>query len=225
MRFSSPGALEKQRTKLQALAGKVKREILICAGTGCLAGGSAEVAEAFRTETKAAGLKVGVRMVIKETGCHGFCEQGPLVILMPEKIFYQKVKPSHVKKIVESTLQKGEVIEKLLYKSPDTGERIKTYDLIDFYAKQHRLVLRNIGRIDPEQLDDYLVVGGYQALPRALASIVRTINGARPVCNTFFMLKLLFRVISRPSSTSPPTSSPSMSRWTPPWPSATASAS
>jgi NADH-quinone oxidoreductase subunit F len=169
MRFSSPGALEKQRTKLQTRAGKVEREILICAGTGCLAGGSAEVAEAFRSETKAAGLKVGVRMVIKETGCHGFCEQGPLVILMPEKIFYQQVKPGHVKKIVESTLKNGEVLEKLLYQSPETGERVRTFDLIDFYARQHRLVLRNIGRIDPEQLDDYLVVGGYRALPKALA--------------------------------------------------------
>jgi NADH:ubiquinone oxidoreductase subunit F (NADH-binding)/(2Fe-2S) ferredoxin/Pyruvate/2-oxoacid:ferredoxin oxidoreductase delta subunit len=169
MRFSSPGALEKQRKKLQAQAGKVKREILICAGTGCLAGGSADVAEAFRVETKAAGLKVGVRMVIKETGCHGFCEQGPLVILMPEKIFYQKVKPSHVKKIVQSTLIDGELVERLLYKNLETGERVKTWDLIDFYAKQHRLVLRNIGRIDPEQLDDYLAVGGYQGLPKALA--------------------------------------------------------
>jgi NADH:ubiquinone oxidoreductase subunit F (NADH-binding)/(2Fe-2S) ferredoxin/Pyruvate/2-oxoacid:ferredoxin oxidoreductase delta subunit len=169
MRFSSPGALEKQRKKLQAQAGKVKREILICAGTGCLAGGSADVAEAFRVETKAAGLKVGVRMVIKETGCHGFCEQGPLVILMPEKIFYQKVKPSHVKKIVQSTLIDGELVERLLYKNLDTGERVKTWDLIDFYAKQHRLVLRNIGRIDPEQLDDYLAVGGYQGLLKALA--------------------------------------------------------
>ncbi len=169
MRFSSPLALEKQRKKLQVQAGKVKREILICAGTGCLAGGSADVAEAFRVETKAAGLKVGVRMVIKETGCHGFCEQGPLVILMPEKIFYQKVKPSHVKKIVQSTLIDGELVERLLYKNLDTGERVKTWDLIDFYAKQHRLVLRNIGRIDPEQLDDYLAVGGYQGLPKALA--------------------------------------------------------
>ncbi len=169
MRFSSPLALEKQRKKLQVQAGKVKREILICAGTGCLAGGSADVAEAFRVETKAAGLKVGVRMVIKETGCHGFCEQGPLVILMPEKIFYQKVKPSHVKKIVQSTLIDGELVERLLYKNLDTGERVKTWDLIDFYAKQHRLVLRNIGRIDPEQLDDCLAVGGYQGLPKALA--------------------------------------------------------
>ncbi len=169
MRFSSPGVLETQRTKLQDRAGKVKREILICAGTGCLAGGSADVAQAFRTETRAAGMKVGVRMVIKETGCHGFCEQGPLVILMPEKIFYQQVKPSHVKKIVESTLKNGEVLQKLLYKNPVTGERVETYDLIDFYAKQHRLVLRNIGRIDPEQLDDYLAVGGYRALPKALA--------------------------------------------------------
>jgi len=169
MRFSSPGSLEQQRNKLQARAGKVKREILICAGTGCLAGGSAKVAETFRIETKAAGLKVGVRMVIKETGCHGFCEQGPLVILMPEKIFYQKVKPSHVKKIVQTTLKDGELIERLLHRNAETGERVETYDRIDFYAKQHRLVLRNIGRIDPEQLDDYLVGGGYRGLAKALA--------------------------------------------------------
>jgi len=168
MRFSSPGALEEQRTKLQSRAGKVKREVLICAGTGCLAGGSAEVAEAFRTETAAAGLKVGVRMVIKKTGCHGYCEQGPLVIIEPEKIFYQKVKPSHVKKIVAETLQKGEVIERLLHKDHHTGERVETYDRIDFYAKQHRLVLRNIGRIDPEQIDDSLAVGGYAGLAKAL---------------------------------------------------------
>jgi len=168
MRFASPSALKAQRTKLETRAAKVKREILICAGTGCLAGGSADVAEVFRTELKAAGMKIGVRMVIKETGCHGFCEQGPLVILMPEKIFYQKVKPSHVKKIVESTLKNGEVIERLLYKNPDTGERVETYDRIDFYAKQHRLVLRNIGRIDPQSIDDYIAAGGYAALPRAL---------------------------------------------------------
>ena len=168
MRFSTPSTLEEQQTKLAARAGRVKREILICAGTACLAGGSAAVAEAFRRETKAAGLKVGVRMVIKKTGCHGFCEQGPLVILEPEKIFYQKVKPSHVKKIVEETLQNGRLVERLLYRDPRTKERVQTYDKIDFYAKQHRLVLRNIGRIDPEQIDDYLAAGGYRGLPLAL---------------------------------------------------------
>jgi NADH-quinone oxidoreductase subunit F len=114
---------------------------------------------------------VELSLGLKTTGCHGFCEQGPLVVIQPKGIFYKGVKPKDVKDIVEKTLVGGEIIKRLLYRDPNTKERIEQYTAIPFYSKQVRIALRNIGRIDPGDIDDYLAVGGYAGLAKALTEM------------------------------------------------------
>ena len=108
---------------------------------------------------------------IKRTGCHGFCQRGPLVIIEPEGILYSKVEPSDVPEIVQSLLPQGKPVERLLYRDPVTDKPIPYYRDIPFYNKQERIVLRNCGNIDPEDIDDYLAAGGYQALHQALSKM------------------------------------------------------
>ncbi|MBU1937790.1 SLBB domain-containing protein, partial [bacterium] len=105
---------------------------------------------------------------IRTTGCHGFCERGPLVVLQPEGIFYQQVKPADAKPIIEQTIQKGEVIEKLLYRDPQTKEVLTHEKDIPFYSKQMRLIFGMNGHMDPTSIHDYIALGGYAALARAL---------------------------------------------------------
>jgi NADH-quinone oxidoreductase subunit F len=145
-----------------------KVEVLVCAGTGCLASGSLEVMEALEEEIKKRRLAAKLKLHIKGTGCHGFCEKGPLVVIQPQGIFYQRVKPRDAADIAAKTLAKGEIINKLLYKDPTTKERVEKYKDIPFYAKQHRIALRNIGKIDPFNIEEYLAQGGYKAMAKAL---------------------------------------------------------
>jgi NADH-quinone oxidoreductase subunit F len=137
-----------------------RRRVLVCCGTGCMAGGAAQVAEAFAAE-----------LVVKRTGCHGFCEKGPLVVLMPQGIFYKSVKPKQVPEIVERSVVGDEILEDLLYVEPRTGERVSHYGEIEFYAKQTRVAMRNIGHIDPADIDDYLLRDGYAAAAKALTTM------------------------------------------------------
>ncbi|MCG0277124.1 MAG: NADH-quinone oxidoreductase subunit NuoF [Thermanaeromonas sp.] len=143
-----------------------KKQILICAGTGCTSSGSQKLVEAFTKELTKYSLQE--RVSVKITGCHGFCEQGPLVIVEPQKIFYTRVQPEDVPEIVEGHLVNGRVVERLLYVDPITGERALTYETVPFYAKQKRLVLHNCGHINPEDVADYVASGGYEALTKAL---------------------------------------------------------
>ncbi len=150
-----------------------ERAVLICCGTGCMAGGAAQVAEAF-----AAGLaelpeseRRSMRLVAKRTGCHGFCEKGPLVVLMPEGIFYKGVKPIDVGLIIKKTILGGEILERLLYRDPHTGQPVPRYGEVDFYAQQKRVAMRNIGFVDPKEIDDYIRRGGYRTLAKALAEL------------------------------------------------------
>jgi NADP-reducing hydrogenase subunit HndC len=145
--------------------------IIVCHGTGCLANGSPKVAEALRTAIAKAGLDAQVIPDIKITGCHGFCSRGPLVIFQPSGLFYQLVKPADAEEIVQTTLIEDKPVDRLLYVEPRTGEHIVHDHEIPFYKHQQRIVLKNIGKIDPTDIRDTIVVGGYEALGKALTTM------------------------------------------------------
>jgi len=129
------------------------------------------VADALRRAIKEKNLEARVVPKIKTTGCHGFCSRGPLVVIKPAGIFYQKVKPEDCLAIVQTTLIEGKPLEHLLYEDPQTGNRIIHEQEIPFYKNQQRIVLRNIGRIDPTDILDAIAAGGYRALAKALSTL------------------------------------------------------
>ncbi|MFO7951793.1 MAG: NADH-quinone oxidoreductase subunit NuoF [Bacillota bacterium] len=143
-----------------------ERHILICAGTGCISSGAVEVKDALTSELKKHNLDDKVRIIM--SGCHGFCEKGPIFIVYPEDIFYCGVQAEDVPEIVEEYLIKGNMVERLLYKDPVSEETVTSHDQIMFYKKQKRLALRNCGVIDPENIDEYIIRGGYRGLRKAL---------------------------------------------------------
>ncbi|MBN1847689.1 MAG: NADH-quinone oxidoreductase subunit NuoF [Deltaproteobacteria bacterium] len=145
--------------------------IIVCHGTGCRANGSVEVAEALKKALSVSGLDVKVIPEIKPTGCHGFCSRGPLVIIQPEGIFYQHVTPADCEEIVKSSLIEGKPVEHLLYEDPKTGERISHHQEIPFYRNQQRVVMHNIGHINPTDIRDTIAAGGYQSLAKVLFSM------------------------------------------------------
>ena len=147
----------------------VRAHVLVCAGTGCTSGGSLKVIAKFKDEVKAAGLEKEVAVV--ETGCQGFCEHGPLVIIYPEGTFYTHVTPEDVPEIVSEHLLKGRIVGRLLYKEPITEESVPDYAQIDFYKKQHRQVLKNCGRINPDSLEEYIGADGYEGLAKVLLTM------------------------------------------------------
>jgi NADH-quinone oxidoreductase subunit F len=142
-----------------------QRTIFVCQGTGCVSGKSIEITEALKKAVVEMGLE-GVN--IEFTGCHGFCEQGPVAFVEPEDIFYTHVSVADVPEIAESHLRDGNPVERLFYKDPVTGEAVPHFKDIKFYSKQQRIILRNCGRINPERIEDYIATGGYQALPKVL---------------------------------------------------------
>lgn len=144
----------------------VRAHVLICTGTGCTASGAKNVLAKFEEELKAKKLDQEIRLV--ETGCHGFCEGGPLVIIYPEGTFYTRVQPEDVSEIVEVHLLKGRIVERLLYKTPTTAEQVPTYSEIPFYSKQHRIALKNCGHINPDSLEEYIGADGYEGLAKVL---------------------------------------------------------
>ncbi len=160
--------LEKTREKLRASVKKDLPSVLICFGTGCQANGARDVAKAFGEEIEKQGLSVNVNIGLKTTGCHGYCENGPLVVLRPQDILYLRVKPKDVAEIVEKTIKGGAVIDRLIYKDVNTKETIAQYHSIPFYSYQKRIALRNIGTIDPTSIDDYIIQDGYKGLAKAL---------------------------------------------------------
>ena len=141
------------------------RKILVCQGTGCTSSRSEDVRAALEREAIKAGLD---NVEVDFTGCHGFCQQGPIVVVEPEGTFYAHVKPEDAAEIVYSHLKEGKWVERLFFRDPVTNESIPTYQEIKFYKKQTRLILRNCGRINPERIEDYIAVGGYEALKKAL---------------------------------------------------------
>ncbi len=140
--------------------------ISVCGGTGCHAYNCEKVSEAFVTEIKR--KKAESKIENKTTGCHGFCERGTIVVIYPERIFYQRVKPSDAAEIVDGLLNGREIIDRLLYVDPETNQKIVHVGDIPFYKKQHRLILGNNGRIDPTEIEDYVALDGYKALKTVL---------------------------------------------------------
>jgi NADH-quinone oxidoreductase subunit F len=142
--------------------------VSVCQGTGCVSGKSIEITNALEKAVKEAGLS-GVK--IDFTGCHGFCEQGPVAIVNPEGVFYTHVTIDDATEIVESHLRDGKPVERLFYKDPVTGEAIPLYKDIKFYSKQQRIILRNCGRLNPERIEDYIATGGYESLKKVLTDM------------------------------------------------------
>lgn len=152
--------------------GKIEeRHILICGGPGCKASNSDKIQERFREEIERLGLQEKIKIIM--TGCFGFCAKGPVIEIMPDKVFYIEVKEDDVKEIIESYILNGEVVERLLYEDKDTKERIKVKEEIPFYKKQVKIALKNCGVIDPENIEDALAVGAYTALGKAITSMTK----------------------------------------------------
>ena len=195
MRLNNREDLIRARREAKAAMEQEKFRILICAGTGCLAGGSAKIYEKLKAlvdgnpnveiefgagvahgpngECPSAQVASSVASDVKnaaggvkKSGCHGFCEMGPLVRIEPYNFLYTKVKEEDCEEIYEKTILHGEPVERLLYEMD--GVKYKTQEEIPFYAKQTRLVLKNCGHIDAEHINEYLAVGGYEALEKAL---------------------------------------------------------
>ncbi len=169
-KIGSPLELEKLTKSIQGKKKKEKAFISICAGTGCRASGSESVIDAFKEEIKFLGLQSKVR--VKVTGCHGFCEKGPIVVIHPGAIFYQNVEKEDVLEIVSETIIGGKIIDRLLYVDPTTGKKITKESDIPFYNKQRRIILGNNGKIDPTNIEDYIAIGGYSALSKALFRMI-----------------------------------------------------
>jgi NADP-reducing hydrogenase subunit HndC len=144
-----------------------RSHVLVCGGTGCTSSGSAKIIESLQAEIKKNGLNTEVAVV--QTGCHGLCALGPIVIIYPEATFYAMVKEEDVPEIVSEHLLKGRIVTRLLYKEMVTEDGgIKSLNDTDFYKKQHRIALRNCGVINPENIDEYIGTGGYEALGKVL---------------------------------------------------------
>jgi NADH-quinone oxidoreductase subunit F len=165
-RIGSGGELKELQGELAAKRPEGRRAIAVCAGTGCKAFGSFKLLPVFAAELKKRKLEKEVEL--RPTGCHGFCERGPLVLMFPQGVLYTRVKAEDVPEIVEKTVVGGGVVERLLYQDPVTGKRYQKEHEIPFYAQQHRLVLKNNGLLDPTSIEDYLGLGGYGALAKAL---------------------------------------------------------
>ncbi len=148
---------------------RTRAQILVCAGGACISSGCESVKSSFEKQLAAHGLAEEIEVVA--TGCVGMCEVGPIAIVYPEGVFYQKVKPDDAKEIIEEHLLKGRVVQRLFYKKPSTQELIQTISDIDFFKLQQKIALRNCGIIDPESLNEYIAVGGYEALGKALTTM------------------------------------------------------
>jgi NADH-quinone oxidoreductase subunit F len=165
-RLKSLADLEELRKAIIKERDPNKPCVAICAGTGCLALGADKVIAAFREEIKKQGLDIKVD--IRETGCPGFCEKGPVVVIYPQEICYLQVKLGDVAEIVSQTLMEGKVIDRLLYTDPTTGEKAIHEADIPFYKNQTRLLIGNNIKINSKKIDDYIALGGYSALAKAL---------------------------------------------------------
>ncbi|MBR3087030.1 MAG: NADH-quinone oxidoreductase subunit NuoF [Kiritimatiellae bacterium] len=147
----------------------VKKDIVCCGGTGCHASNSQDLMANLRSEIKAAGLENDVHVI--QSGCFGFCAQGPIVKVMPDNVFYVQVTPEDAKEIVEKHIVGHQIVERLLYVEPTLKEKIHDYAKMPFYAKQQRISLRNCGLIEAENLEEYIANEGYQGLAKALTEM------------------------------------------------------
>lgn len=172
--------LDRMRDEWRELYKKEKARILVCAGTGCVAGGSLQVFEALRDEVEKHGALITLDLMAEQkktgiatvkSGCHGFCEMGPLVRLEPSGVLYVKVKPEDAPEIVEALIRGEPPVERLLYHHPPTGEVFAEEEAIPFYKNQQRNALANCGSIDPEEIREYIARDGYQALAKVVTEL------------------------------------------------------
>ena len=168
-KFESIDHLREYRRQLIAKRDPRQLQVMVCAGPGCLPMGSDEVAAAFREELDKNGL--AGKVLLKECGCHGLCAGAVRVLIRPQEITYQHVTPEDVPEIVEKTLKEGQVVDRLIHEDPATHEKAACKGDISFYRGQMPIVLRKLDIIDPASLDDYLALGGYRALRKALTEM------------------------------------------------------
>ena len=168
-RIDSPETLEKLRKDILSSRDPNTPCISICAGAGCVASGADEVISAFKTEIEKEGLTA--KVATKGTGCPGFCERGPVVVIYPEEICYLQVTAEDVPEIIQQTIKENKIVDRLLFEDPATGEKATRESDISFYKNQERTVLCNNIKIDSRSIDDYLAIGGYRALKKALSEM------------------------------------------------------
>jgi len=161
--------LELLRKKLQGKEAKYTSTILLCGGPGCHASQSAEIIEALKNELAAQELTSKIRL--KVTGCHGFCEEGPLMVIEPGNLFYCRISAGDVPEIISQTLIEGRTVERLLYLDPTTGKRVITMAEVPFYKAQDQRLLAQNRLVDPCSIEDYVATGGYSALSKVLQGV------------------------------------------------------
>lgn len=146
-----------------------RAQVLVCAGAGCVSSGCRKIRDAIVNKIEYYGLQQEVKVI--ETGCIGSCNLGPLVLINPEGVLYQKLTPEDAEDIVAEHLSRGKLVERLLYKDPSTGKSVARMEDIDFFRYQQKIVLRNCGLIDPMNIEEYVARDGYQALNKVLTSM------------------------------------------------------
>jgi len=166
LNISSIKELNDLRRKIQAKRDPDKPCITVCGGPGCLAKQCLDVRDEFISEIAAKSLKDKVD--IRTTGCHGYCDRGPIALIYPRGIFYQRLTTKDVKEIVEETILNGRTVDRLIYTDTETGKTIENEEEIPFYKRQMQLVLKDNRRIDPHSIEDYIAIGGYSALAKVL---------------------------------------------------------
>ena len=167
--INSPAELEAFRTGILSQRDPKKPCITLCSGSACHATGSGDVAARIAKELEIQGM--GDAVDIRRTGCHGFCERGPIIVIHPDEICYFQITPEDVPEIISQTIKEKKVIDRLLYDDPATNKKIIHESKIPFYENQKRIVFGSNGSIDPKNIDDYLAIGGYSALAKALSGM------------------------------------------------------
>lgn len=165
-KIATSNELDTLRSGLVKKQNPKKPVITICGGTGCQASGSNKIISVLKKEIK--NQKIQDDVDLRITGCHGFCEMGPMIVIYPSKIFYPSVKIKDIQRIISETVVNNNILDDLLYVDPLTNEKIIYESDIPFYNKQTRIIFGNNGRIDPKKIDDYISLGGYSAFQKAL---------------------------------------------------------
>ena len=158
--------LRQLRARILSQRDPEKACIAICCGTGCRAYGAEDVARALRNEI--GRQRLGKQVQLKVTGCHGFCEHGPLLVIYPGRIFYQRVTPNDAAEIISETVLNGNIVDRLLYLDPTSGQKTHFEGDVPFYKRQRRLIFGSNGLIDPTNIEDYFAIDGYSALSKVL---------------------------------------------------------
>lgn len=170
--------LEAVAQAYEAAEQRCARRVVICAGTGCMAGGALKVYQALHAQAQAAGINLEIALdfedgkakdgLLTKSGCQGFCQMGPLLSIEPDGILYCTVKPADVPEIIETTFKQGKPVERLLYRDPASGQVCRGHGDIPFYTRQQRTVLKACGSLDPEDVREYIARGGYKGARKAI---------------------------------------------------------